>query len=301
MPIHISCAVEGTYVPHSAAMVHSALATSGGETVVHYLHGPELPRRQLDRIARMIAGQGGAVSFVCVEDSRTAGLPTGDFTLKATWYRLFLTELLPDVSRVIHLDIDTVVLDSLRPLWETELAGNYVGAVTNLLEREYAHRPQELGLAGAQAYFNAGVTLLDLDLMRAEGRGDALRELAAARGDELLWRDQDALNVVLGERRLALHPRWNVTNAMLLFPWAEEVFGSRALSEASRDPAVRHFEGPDLNKPWHYLCDRPMRRAYFHHRRQTPWPRTWPVGVTPANVVRKQRRRLGRLRRRLFR
>lgn len=300
MTLHVSCAVEGSYVAHSAAMLHSALTQSSDlEVAIHYLHGPELPRRERDRLAGMVDGLGGSVSFVRVEDALTTGLPTRDFTLKATWYRLFLTELLPEVSRVLHLDVDTIVLDSLEPLWRTELAGNYVGAVTNVLERHHARRPQELGLTGPNAYFNAGVTLLDLELMRRDGCGEALRALAAERGRHLLWRDQDALNVVLGERRLALHPRWNLTNAIVLFPWSVDVFGRKALAEALREPAVRHFEGPDLNKPWHYLCDRPMRRAYFRHRRRTPWPLYRPAGMTPANFVRKQGRRLAHLRRRL--
>lgn len=278
-------------------MLHSVLTHCEDGVVIHYLHGADLSRRQLDPMARMADEHGGSVSFIRVDDSWTSNLPIRDFTLRATWYRLFLTDLLPNVSKVLHLDIDTIVLDSLRPLWNIQLGDNYVGAVTNVLERHYTTRPRELGLVGPEAYFNAGVTLLNLDVMRRDSRGDALREFAAAEGESLLWRDQDALNVILGERRLALHPRWNVTNAILLFPWSAEVFGSDAVEEATRNPAIRHFEGPGLNKPWHYLCDRPMRLAYFQHRRETPWPRTWLAGITPANVVRKQRRRLRRLRR----
>src|SRR3712207_8694595 len=33
---------------------------------------------------------GAAIEFLCVPDERLEGLPTHDFTRKATWYRIFL-------------------------------------------------------------------------------------------------------------------------------------------------------------------------------------------------------------------
>ena len=79
-------------------------------------------------------------------------------------------------------------------------------------------------------------------------------------------------------------------NAIVLFPRAAEVLGADAVAEARRDPAIRHFEGPDFNKPWHLLCEHPMREVYFAHRRQTPWPRVIPEGITIRNVTTRARR-----------
>jgi lipopolysaccharide biosynthesis glycosyltransferase len=107
------------------------------------------------------------------------------------------------------------------------------------------------------------------------------------RGEELLWPDQDALNLVLGERRLALHPRWNCMNSVLAFDAAHDVFGAEVVEAARRAPGIRHFEGPGANKPWHLLCDAPDREAYFAHRRATPWPRVGREGVTPVNLARR--------------
>jgi lipopolysaccharide biosynthesis glycosyltransferase len=104
---------------------------------------------------------------------------------------------------------------------------------------------------------------------------------AFAKGRPLLWPDQDALNVVLGDRRIALHPRWNCMNSVFQMPEARAVFGEGTVRDACRDPAIVHFEGPSLVKPWHYLSKHPYRRAYRRHRAATPWPsyelegRTW--------------------------
>jgi lipopolysaccharide biosynthesis glycosyltransferase len=237
----------------------------------------------------MVEREGGAISFISVPDSAVASFPTVGFTRKATWYRIYLPDLLPSLDRVLYLDSDLLVTGDLRPLWATGLDGHYLGAVTNVLEPETEHHPAELGIA-PDTYFNAGVLLMNLAEMRRDGCTETLRSYSAEHAAELMWRDQDALNAVLGSRRLALHPRWNCMNAVLVLPWARDVFGADAVEEARRDPAIRHFEGRTMNKPWHFLSDRQLRELYFEHRRATPWPRVRREGVTPANFVRRGRR-----------
>lgn len=287
MRLELACASEGrAYVAHTAAMIHSAVATNPADELrVHYLHGPDLPARARRKLIGMLAGTRAAIEFHHVGDERVAGLPTRAFTGKATWYRIFLPELLPDVERVLFVDSDTLVLDSIAPLWQLDLDGFYLAAVTNVLEPHYAHRPAELGVEEG-TYFNAGVLLMNLALMRRDGCSHALFEHGVEH--QPLWRDQDALNVVLGGRRLPLHPRWNCMN-IFRFAWADEVFGSEAVAEARANPAIRHFEGPGDNKPWHLLCTRELRELYFEHRRGTPWPRVRRDGLTPANLARRLR------------
>ena len=291
--LHVACAAEGRYAAHSAAMLHSVAASRGEhEFHAHYLHGPEFSRRDADAIRAMLAGIGAAASFHEIAPERVAALPVVDMFTKAMWYRIFLPELVPEAERMLYLDVDTLALDDIAPLWQLDMAGFYVGAVTNVLMPHHRHRPASLGLAN-DSYFNSGVLLMNLDAMRREGTSAELHRYAK-RHRELEWPDQDALNVVLGSRRLALRPRWNAMNS-LRFPWAAEVFAADELEEARRRPAIRHFEGPADNKPWHRGCARSDRELYARHRRATPWPR---VKLEGSRMVRP-RRLAGRVRRRL--
>jgi lipopolysaccharide biosynthesis glycosyltransferase len=180
------------------------------------------------------------------------------------------------------------VIDHLGELFRhPDLQGNWLGAVTNVLQHNDANRPQELGLPSADVYFNAGVLLMNLAQMRDDAVSRELIAYARANTDVIAFRDQDVLNVVLGERRLELHPRWNCMNAFYVLDNAPEVLGADRLQEAMADPAIRHFEGPAINKPWHYLCEREMRELYAEHRAHTPWPRMRVEGRTPANMLRR--------------
>jgi len=290
--IHLACAVDGEFVPHAATMLLSALDHRGdSELRVHVLHPQGLPAATGAALAEMVGREGGEVDFLEVPDEAVAGFPRHDFAV-ATWYRVLLPELLPGVPRAIYLDADTIVLDDLLPLWATELGDHLLGAVTNLPQWDHVGRPQALGVPPGVEYFNAGVLLADLSRMREEDAIGRLRAFVADNAARLEWRDQDALNLVLGERRLALAPRWNVMSSILLYPWAADVFGAEAVREARERPAIRHFEGPAINKPWHYLCEHEMREAYTRLRLRTPWPRVRLEGRTPANIARRAVRRL---------
>jgi lipopolysaccharide biosynthesis glycosyltransferase len=261
----LGCGSSVEYVPHASAMLHSMLEQSGGlEVEAHYLHGPEMPAEHMRALSDMVARNGGTLVTHEMSNDRIAGLPEMEFIPATMWYRIYLPELLPDVDKILYLDADTIAVDSLGELWATDLTGNYVAGVTNLFEPWNQGYPEALGLPDQKAYFNSGVLLMNLDLMRRDDTTSALRDYALSAPRNLIaWGDQDALNVVCHEKRVRLHPRWNFMN-----------------------PAIRHFEGPSVNKPWHYLCGREMRELYVGHRRRTPWPKVKREGVTPRNVAR---------------
>jgi lipopolysaccharide biosynthesis glycosyltransferase len=273
-------------------MLHSLLVEHPNRTIqIDVLHCGDTSRRSRARLVTMVSRLGGELRYRAVPDSWVAGLPIEGFTGKATWYRIWLDELLPDARRVLYLDVDLLVMDSLEPLWFEPLGDSVVAAVTNVppdFERDYVKRPEMQG----DRYFNAGVLILDLERMRTERLGEQLREFSFANASRLRWRDQDALNEVLHARRHALDPRWNYMNSMIVYPWATDYFEHAVLEAARRAPAVRHFEGPDSNKPWHVLSDPVQRRLYAEHRAQTPWRRVPVTGCTPRNLGRWARARL---------
>jgi lipopolysaccharide biosynthesis glycosyltransferase len=288
---HVACAADARYLPHTAAMLHSLLEAQDSEpTTVHFLHGPEL-EGQLAPLERMLEGTPVALVAHRIDSADIAGLPSWGRIPVTMWHRVLLPRLLSAVDRVLYLDVDVLVLAPLAELWELDLTGYSVAAVTNVPEQHRLGHAAELGLSGPSSYFNSGVLLMNLEAMRRDGCSEALIECARSRLDELLWPDQDALNIVLGARRLALHPRWNLMNSILKFPWAEDFFPPGAIGGAVQRPGIIHFEGPAENKPWHVLSENPFRDAYREHRRQTPWPRYRPEGITPGNLLRLARRR----------
>ena len=83
-----------------------------------------------------------------------------------------------------------------------------------------------------------------------------------------------------------LHPRWNAQYTLWDTPeTAIEVLGAAAVEEARLAPAILHFEGPTLCKPWHALNAHPWRRAWLSTLQRTPWAGTPVEDRGPATAA----------------
>src|SRR3954451_2348440 len=118
--IQLACASDQRYVPHSAAMLRSVLANRGAHDLhVHYLCGPSLPERSVRLLTEMVKQNGGSITIHRVPEELVKGMPAWEYIGPSMWYRIFLPDLLPEADRVLYLDVDTIVVDSLEPLWTT--------------------------------------------------------------------------------------------------------------------------------------------------------------------------------------
>lgn len=54
-----------------------------------------------------------------------------DFFMMSIFYRLFIPELLPQYDKAIYSDSDTIVVDDIAKLYNTELGSNLFGACTD--------------------------------------------------------------------------------------------------------------------------------------------------------------------------
>ena len=119
------------------------------------------------------------------------------------------------VNKVIHLDIDTIVCDSLEGLWKTDLKGKWFGAV-----------PQYRGdyVQTGDAYYNCGVMVINLQQMRKD---EATNELGYYVGNvPTMYADQDAWNLHT-DKAVPVPARFNEN-------WA---------TGETDDPAIVHYCG----------------------------------------------------------
>jgi lipopolysaccharide biosynthesis glycosyltransferase len=236
------------------------------------IHDGTLSEEDCGRLAETATSSHSSVRFHAVTSNDLVGLPATPLFGSIVWVRFLLPDLLPDRSRVIYLDSDTLVMSDLQGLWDTSLDPHPLAAVANVVEPGVRPHVEDLGVQFPGGYFNSGVLLMDLDRMRAEQSSEQLLKAAADLRESLIWPDQDALNLVFSSRWLPLHPRWNTQNSFWGWRhWAVEIFGEALLEEAISHPAIRHFEGPGISKPWHYLCPYPGREQHRAVLAETPW------------------------------
>lgn len=87
------------------------------------------------------------------------------------------------IDKVIHLDADTIICDSLDPIWEMDLTGKWFAACP-----EYTGKYKPFG----SMYYNMGVAVINLKQMRKDKAVPRLADyLNTVAGP---WADQDAWN-----------------------------------------------------------------------------------------------------------
>lgn len=288
-PLHLACAADEKYLPHCAAMLHSVFSTTGGAgIIVHFTHFPEFSREHLSALSNFVHDAGAEFDPICVDYETLAKLPSTAALPSVVWQRVLLPELLPNLDKVLYLDSDLIALGSVEPLWDLTISSSYIAAVSNPMHKEMADWPQRIGLPEPAAYFNSGVMLMNLALLRDHSCPERIIRHAVEHPELVHWGDQCAMNAVLHSRRHALHPKWNMMNNFVTYGRGEGLFDQVTLAEALADPLIVHFEGVPESKPWHYRSDHPYRESYRAHRRQTPWPLTSLEGRNAANVVKKR-------------
>lgn len=200
-----------------------------------------------------------------------------------TYLRLIAPRVLPsDIDRVIYLDSDLVVLGNLTPLMDIDLKGCPVGAVPDyprvpdVISKE---RLMSLGIPESHTYVNAGVLVMDLEAWRREGLTRQFVEFIRARGAQLAFHDQDAINAVLHDRIHLLDCRWNLQSRMYLCGRRFHPIEYEATREARRNPAILHYVG--AAKPWKFRARTARKGEYFRYLARTEWRDARPPLTTP--------------------
>ena len=87
-----------------------------------------------------------------------------------TCNRLLFPLLAPNVDRAIYLDVDLIVLDDIKKLWEIDLEGHVFGAVPLFIDRastiEFFKQQAKISLEEKYPYFNSGVLVVDYSKWR---------------------------------------------------------------------------------------------------------------------------------------
>ena len=162
-------------------------------------------------------------------------LHTRDYYSHATYYRLLIPELYPEMKKALYLDSDILLRGDVARLFDTPLGKNLAGAIPDgfvnhvpVLRRYVENR---VGVFKDVPYFNAGVLLMNLVEMRKIDFGGLFIRLLSAVTFRVA-QDQDYLNVICRGRVKFLPETWNYM----------------PFKPAKREPMLVHFNLD--SKPW---------------------------------------------------
>jgi lipopolysaccharide biosynthesis glycosyltransferase len=275
--LHIACGVDDPFAMPMAVTLYSVAdhLPPGTKVIFHIMDGGVSPenRARVERVVCSLPALQARVEWISCNLSRFEGFFTTDTYNETIYMRLLLPELLPDLSRVIYLDSDILALQSIVPLWQTDLGNSYLAAVQDI-SLPYTHMfgDTDLAIPADRLYFNVGVALMNLERLRQDGIIDkTMQYLARYRGHP----EQHALNAYTVDQWLPLSYRWNLqtecfrlerqTDSELKREVQEAVAGGRL----KQDTVLVHFTG--RAKPWSGALLHPYRQQYHACLKRSGW------------------------------
>lgn len=203
--------VDKNYIPPLQVMLTSLHMNNPGEDVELYLLHSKLQEKELEPLEKQCGRLGYKFFPVKIEDSWFSQAPVTKQYPREMYYRLLAPCFLPQkLHRILYLDPDILVINSLRPLWETDMKGRLFAAAAHTGKTNLANNINQVRLGTTNKYFNSGVLLINLDQGRKEILPEEIFQYAGEHAKELLLPDQDILNAVFGSRTLELDDYlWN--------------------------------------------------------------------------------------------
>lgn len=270
--MNIATAANKGFLKYVYVMLTSFLEHNAGEseTCGVYLLSADLTEDQAETVRELVELKGGEFHFIRIDiEQFPKELPSNEWITVETYFRLLLPELLPeDMERILYLDADLVVLKSLNELYETDFEGRSFVACKDgtAVAKEHAAGAElfeELRKREEFSYFNAGVLLFNLEKLRRTCNFDYFMEQALLRKDQLLFHDQDLLNLLFaGDVKYADAETYNLA--------ARTAFNiGYSVSWVREHTAVVHYAGP---KPWRHKEVRyALERFWWEYAGKTPF------------------------------
>lgn len=191
---------------------------------------------------------------------------------EAALFKFQLPNIFHQYSKILYLDGDTIITNSLEELYNTNIDDYYVAAAHDTGKLYFKHEFVEL----CPDYFNSGVMLLNLDLLRKDSITEKLIKTKLEQKDSFLM-DQNALNVVFKNKIKIIDIKYNLLIQNLersYGHWNNEqinkLFNSnyKNFDEIKRKAYIIHFSSKD--KPW-FFSNITFAKLWYKYYKKSPF------------------------------
>ena len=281
--MNIAYATDENFVPITAvSMVSLFESNKAADKIKVYILEDRITgqsKAHLLDIAHRYSREVSFISVVDLEKSISTEMITDRGRSFTQFARLFLSKFLPQEERILYIDADTIILDSLAPLFECKLEDNEV--LAGIKDCVGAKHKKNIGLKKDEFYINSGVILFDLEKMRARNTVklfiDFIEKYA---GQKIPYADQGIINATLKGQIKALPLKYNAVSMiyaetyenMIKLKNAQAFYTKEECIEAKLHPAIVHFTSCFLmERPWVENSTHPYVRMWREYCKKTPW------------------------------
>lgn len=235
---------DHNYVSFACVTITSVIASMKSDDDVHiHVLGNELKQDDVDLLKSL---SNSVTVYDVGECLRSKELKVTNEWSLAAWSRFWLPDVLPvSISRVLYIDCDVIINDSLDELFKMNLTGVSVAGCLDIPSYDDSTY-ERLGYDRKLRYISSGVLLINLEYWREKNIKNRLIEYGIGRNLE--FPDQDTINYVCCNTKLILPNKYGVLVQFFVTPASQHEFGPQ-LRSLLESPKIIHYAG---YQPWIY-------------------------------------------------
>ena len=287
--MNILLSTDNNYVMPTGVLMTSIGYNNGSDVSYYILVNGEFTNDSRDALTRVANQFGNKIFFFTITPEMTKDFPFGradqpTHVSIATYYRLFITEVLPaDVDKILYFDGDMVCRKNLADLWNIDLNEYAVGVVHDCDEVTQT-KDNRLPYPMETGYFNAGMLLINLDYWRKNKSYNRFIECIEKHQNEIVFHDQDVLNICFWDKKKWLPLSYNFQSSFIHLAEYRTDYSTIAKEiEATKyDPAIIHYVSS--SKPWNVNCFFGYRGAWRYYWRRSQWRSQKLMNDTPHGI-----------------
>ena len=265
--INIVLSSDNNYAQHIAVVIASIMAKTK-EKLCFYVINDNISKDKIEKLKNTADTFKAKIEFISVPEDKFSNVYLSGHVSKAAYFRLALTDILPnDIEKVIYLDVDLLVFDDIKKIWQIDLKNLPLAAVPDYgimaSERLCKQKQQVIGLSVGEKYFNSGVLIVNLKEWRKENYTKQILEII--NNNKFPHHDQDALNKLFIHKWKEIELRWNVIPPVF-YLFNKVMFNKKMRNsalEAKSNIAILHYAGS--YKPWQFKMYNGFNDKYYYY------------------------------------
>lgn len=198
------------------------------------------------------------IYFYNIDDSKLSNLFKSKWPITA-WYRILLPEILPsNIKKVLYLDVDTLVLNDLRDIFQINMENKSIAAILDVgtfRDETYFRVDYDKSFG----YICSGVLMMNLEYWRKFDLTNKIIDWALNNKNRLITPDQDAINQICHNSKMILPLRYNIVPFYFTDKDFYKYCNFTELQECMERPAIIHFVGYapwKADVPQHFYSER---------------------------------------------
>ncbi|MBQ4631632.1 MAG: glycosyltransferase family 8 protein [Clostridia bacterium] len=260
---NILVTLDRNYILPLQTMIVSILTSNKDAQISLYVAHSSLTDEDFDRIALADINGNLEIFPISVDPSLLCDAPILKRLSKESYYRLIAHEYLPEsVDRILYLDPDIAVINSLSPLYNTDLKGNYIAAAGHFDGFLNWYNKIRLGVKHNKDYINSGVLLIDVSSLRKLRNTHKIFDYVEKHASKLWLGDQDTVNAFYDGKILILDTdKYNLDEKTFKKHSKRKDINAQWVRQ---NTVIVHYDGK--NKPWNEPYEGELGEYFFAAR-----------------------------------